>query len=458
VEQSGLILTVVITYLMLMCALGIFLRRRVNSFSDFLVAGRNTGLLVVTGSFIGSHFGGGMTVGGAEYGVIKGFSGVWYGFAAGFSYLLFLTIARKVYTLKLITLPDVLERSYHTKRIRAVFALLAFAGVLGIIGGQILAGGAIFEVFGVSKTTGGIVTFLIIVLYCSFSGLYGVMITDVIQVIIGGLGVVIGSIVALSKIGGFAALSSLPPSKLSLFPEDISTLWWIIIPTTLMGLMSQPSFQRVASAKNEKVAFRAPLLGGILVMILAVFPVLAGMCAQVLWPDIEPAKAIPQLLIEVFPPVIGAIFIAAILAAVMSTADSTLIAGTAFIMRDLYQQILRPKATDKHLLRLSMLVTFLIGLLSLAVTYLVPVIIDLFLLSYAIMVCGGLIPVVGGLLWPRATEKGAWASFITGLVFVILAITKVINVPYFYIVGLIPALIAFVLVSLVTKPVEAAKN
>ena len=198
-EQSGLILTVVITYLMLMCALGIFLRRRVNSFSDFLVAGRNTGLLVVTGSFIGSHFGGGMTVGGAEYGVIKGFSGVWYGFAAGFSYLLFLTIARKVYTLKLITLPDVLERSYHTKRIRAVFALLAFAGVLGIIGGQILAGGAIFEVFGVSKTTGGIITFLIIVLYCSFSGLYGVMITDVIQVIIGGLGSIRARICGMSS-------------------------------------------------------------------------------------------------------------------------------------------------------------------------------------------------------------------------------------------------------------------
>ncbi len=98
-----------------------------------------------------------------------------------------------------------------------------------------------------------------------------------------------------------------------------------------------------------------------------------------------------------------------------------------------------------------MVVTIIIGILALGVTYLVPVIIDLFLLSYAIMVCGGLIPVVGGLVWQRATEKGAWASFVTGLVFVILAITKVINVPYFYIVGLIPALIAFVLVSLVTK-------
>ena len=454
-ENSELILSVVIGYLLLMCALGIFLRRRINTFSDFLIAGRNTGLLIVTGSFVGSHFGGGMTVGGAEYGVIKGLSGVWYGFAAGFSYLLFLTIAKKVYTLKLITLADVLERAYHTKRIRAVFAVLAFAGVLGIIGGQILAGGAIFEVFGVSKTTGGIITFLIIVLYCSFSGMFGVMITDVIQVFIGGLGVIIASIVALISIGGFKALSTLPADKLTLFPDNLESLWWIIVPTTLMGLVSQPSFQRVAASKDEKTAFRAPLLGGILVMILGIFPVLAGMCAQVLWPDIEPAKAIPQLLIEVFPPVIGAIFIAAILAAVMSTADSTLLAGTAFIMRDLYQQVFRPTASDKMLLRLSVVVTVIIGLLSLVVTYLVPVIIDLFLLSYAIMVCGGLIPVVGGLIWPRATEKGAWASFATGLVFVVLAIAKVINVPYFYIVGLIPALIAFVGVSLVTKPVEA---
>ncbi len=451
-EQNTLILTIVIIYLVFMCGLGIFLRSRIKSFSDFLVAGRNTGLLVVTGSFIGSHFGGGMTIGGAEWGVMKGLSGIWYGLATGFSYLLFRLIARKVYVLKLMTIPDILENSYGTKRIRAVFAILAFAGVLGVIGGQILAGGAIFEIFGVSKTTGGIITFLIIVIYCSFSGLYGVMITDMIQVLIGGFGVVFGALLALDHIGGFSALSALPAEKTAFIPTDLSSLWWIIIPTMLMGLLSQPSYQRVNASKDERVATLAPVISGVALMILAVFPVLAGMCANVLWPDIEPAKAIPQLMLEVFPPVVAAIFIAAILAAVMSTADSTLIAGTAFVMRDLYQQIFKPDASDKSLLKLSFIVTVLIGLMSLGVTYLVPVIIDLFLLSYAIMVCGGLVPVVGGLIWPRATEKGAWASFLTGFIFVILSILKIIEVPYFYIIGLIPALIAFILVSFITKP------
>ncbi len=396
-----------------------------------------------------------MTVGGAEWGVIKGLSGIWYGLATGFSYLLFSLIARKVYVLKLMTIPDVLEKAYGTKRIRAVFAILAFAGVMDVIGGQILAGGAIFEIFGVSKTTGGIITFLIIVIYCAFSGLYGVMITDMIQVLIGGFGVVLGSILALNHIGGFAALAVLSAEKTALFPADLSSLWWILIPTTLMGLLSQPSFQRVNASKDERVATLVPVIGGLVLMALAVFPVLAGMCASVLWLDIEAARAIPQLMLEVFPPVVGAIFIAAILAAVMSTADSTLIAGTAFVMRDLYQQIFRPDASDKTLLRLSFVVTVVIGLMSLGVTYLVPVIINLFLLSYAIMVCGGLIPVVGGLIWPRATEKGAWASFLTGFIFVVLSILKIINVPYFYIVGLAPAFIAFIIVSLLTKPAES---
>jgi SSS family solute:Na+ symporter len=186
-------------------------------------------------------------------------------------------------------------------------------------------------------------------------------------------------------------------------------------------------------------------------MILAVFPVLAGMCASVLWPELEPAMAIPKLLVEVFPPFIGALFVAAILAAVMSTADSTLLAGTAFIVRDLYQQIFRPDASDRRLLQLSIVVTIVIGLLSLGVTYLVPVIIDLFLLSYGFMVCGGLVPVVGGLLWSRATEPGAWAAFMTGIAFVSLGAAEIIDVPYYYIVGLVPALLAYVVVSLMTR-------
>ena len=95
-EGKTVILTIVIIYLAAMSGLGVYLMRRIKGFSDFLVAGRNAGLLVVVGSFIGSHFGGGMTVGGAEYGVLHGLSGIWYGLACGFSYLFFLIIAKKV--------------------------------------------------------------------------------------------------------------------------------------------------------------------------------------------------------------------------------------------------------------------------------------------------------------------------------------------------------------------------
>jgi Na+/proline symporter len=75
-------------------------------------------------------------------------------------------------------------------------------------------------------------------------------------------------------------------------------------------------------------------------------------------------------------------------------------------------------------------------------------------MSYAIMVCGGLIPLVGGLLWGKGTEKGAWAAFVMGTGFVLLNVLNVIDVPYFYIVGLLPALVAYVAVSLLTDPVS----
>jgi SSS family solute:Na+ symporter len=445
-----MILTVVIVYLMLICILGVYLRRRIHGFADFMVAGRSAGVVVVAASFVGSHFGGGMTVGGAELGARSGLSGIWYGLACGFSYLALLIIVRKIYALKQMTAADVLEHIYGTKRVRALFAIVAFVGTLGIIGGQILAGGAMFATFGVSQEVGGFITFAIIVAYCALSGLYGVMITDTIQVAIGGVGVVLGTVLAVKKIGGLDQLAALPPQDLSLFPAEVSTLVWLVVPTTLLGLVSQPAYQRVNACRDEKTAFRAPIVGAVVVMVLAVFPVVAGMCARVLWPDLDPALAVPRLLQEVFPPVVAAIVIAAILAAIMSTADSVLLSGVANAVRDIYQQILRPDASDKELLRISTVATVLIGLGALAVTYLAPTIIDLFLISYAIKVCGGLIPVVGGLLWKRGTELGAWASFIVGLGFVSLTTLKVIDVPYHYVVGLIPALVVYVVVSLLT--------
>jgi SSS family solute:Na+ symporter len=370
---------------------------------------------------------------------------------AGFSYLLLLTIVKRIYALKQITIADVLEDSYNSKRIRAMFALLAFAGAIGIIAGQILAGGAIFSTFGVSPEVGGAITFLIIVVYCALSGLYGVMVTDAIQVIIGGFGVVLAAVLAVDKIGGIGKLAVLPEQQLSLFPADLATLIWLVVPTTLLGLISQPAYQRVHSSKDEKTAFRAPLIGAFVVMALAIFPVLIGMCARILWPDIEPSMAVPMLLQEVFPPVVAAIFIAAILAAVMSTADSVLLGCTANIVRDFYQQILRPAAGDNELLRVSTIATVAIGIGALSVTYIVPRIIDLFVISYSIQVCGGLIPVVGALFWKGGTEQGAWASFVVGIGFIALSALDVINLPYHYIVGLIPAFIVYVAVSVMTR-------
>lgn len=237
-----MILTVVIVYLVAICVLGVYLRRRIHGFADFMVAGRSAGLVVVAASFVGSHFGGGMTVGGAELGARSGLSGVWYGLACGFSYLALLIIVRKIYALKQMTAADVLEHIYGTKRVRALFAIVAFVGTLGIIGGQILAGGAMFATFGVSQEVGGFITFAIIVAYCALSGLYGVMITDTIQVAIGGVGVVLGTVLAVKKIGGLGQLAALPPQDLSLFPAEVSTLVWLVVPTTLLGLVSQPAY------------------------------------------------------------------------------------------------------------------------------------------------------------------------------------------------------------------------
>jgi len=469
--QEAVIWYVIIVYLAAMLFIGIYASRFIKSTSDFLLAGRRLGLILTAATLAATHYGGGFVLGGGSWGVKYGIGGFWYGFACGLGLLLLgLSFAKLSRALAVYTVPEILNLRYKSGAIQCLAALLSLLALIGIIGAQVWAAGAVFEAIGLPGLWGSVLATTIFIAYTAISGLWAVTLTDLVQILIGSGGVLLATGIALSVAGGIGGIIS-KLEKLADLPQPTSmylnvgspgasVILLTLIATVMYTLIGQDFYQRLFAAKTERIAVLAALTSGVFLMVISIVPPLAGMAALALSPNplkviSSPRVAIPHLVLVMFGPIIGAIFIAAILAAIMSTADSLLTAATSHIIRDFYFRFINPRASDKYMLRLSIITTIAIGIFALIMALTVKGIIELLIYSYDIYTAGVFIPLVLGLLWKRATKEGALAGMISGTIVAILGITGIITFPYWefiYVSGALVSLIVMIAVSLVTKP------
>jgi SSS family solute:Na+ symporter len=149
--------------------------------------------------------------------------------------------------------------------------------------------------------------------------------------------------------------------------------------------------------------------------------------------------------------VVAGLMVAAILSAVMSTVDIGLLNITANAVNDIYAKVINPKADEKKLASMSKIVTFAAGIIALYLTLSSSSILSLLSATYSFMNAGALVMVVGGLFWKKGTKEGAIASAIAGMLFVGLNRFGIVTLPYASVTPLIPAAIAYVVVSLATQ-------
>ena len=150
-------------------------------------------------------------------------------------------------------------------------------------------------------------------------------------------------------------------------------------------------------------------------------------------------------------PIVSGLMIAAVLSAVMSTMDIGLLNVTANAVNDIYYKTLNPNADEKKLGRLSMIVTITSGVIALVLAISSSSILSLLSSTYSLMNAGALVMVLGGIFWKKGTKEGAIASALCGMAMIILNKCGV-EIPYIAFTSLVPALIAYIVVSLVTQP------
>jgi len=412
---------VVITYLVIIVIIGSYFGKRVKSTSDFLIAGRKLGLSFTTATLAAIQLGAGVIIGGAELGAESGiWPGMWYGIGCGGGLILAgLLVAAKLRKRKGFVPLDFFGDRYGEKKWVRMWGWLSnIPSLLGIFIAQIMAAGSIFMIFGISYTNGIIITGIAIMLYSVTGGMWGVAVTNLIQLGVIVLGIPIVAIIALLKLGevGIATAGDvlstpfIPPGML---PQAI----FIIVPFLLAISVSYDAYMRYQSAKSETVAKWGCILGGIIVIFISFCTGLVGAIGKILFPTLENAAVLPRMIQTMLHPVLAGLVVSALLAAAMSTGNCLLVSLAACFTRDLYNKVLHPSAKLdelKHSKTISRAVIIGALIVGIWIAFRAKgILYTIIIFNYPYM-GSMLVPLLGGVLWDGATTKGAIAAMLAG--------------------------------------------
>jgi len=434
--MSVLILAFIV-YLIVLVVIGIWTSKFNKTLDDFLIAGRRLGSWPVAISAEASDMSGWLVLGLPGRAFMYGVSALWIALATGFGTLFnWSVIARRLrrFTEKLhaLTIPDFLEARFsdETHVVRGVATSITTIFMVTYVSVQLVASGKILsETFGWDYTSALILSFTIITFYTLLGGFFAVAWTDVFQgLLIVGIMILL-PVVGIVKLGGFESmLSKISQVDKSLLSPSFGYSGLLLLVflfasmSWFFGYPGQPHIlTRYMAIKDEKKIWSSTLIGMIWVIISlwgAVFIGIIGLAFFKGLPD--PEKVMPLLAMGLLPEWAAGIVIAAITAAIMSTADSQLLVATSSVIEDVYHKLINPDASQEKLVRYSRVSVLLLSIVAFLLALQGGVV--YFLVAFA---WGGLAASFGPLIilslwWRRTTRWGAICGMISGTICVIL--------------------------------------
>ena len=428
--------TVLVLYLGIMAFIGWYAGRKTNSIGDFFVLSGKAGVLVSGIAYFSTQFSMGTFLGtpGTIYGV--GYAGMAISVPGAVFCMILpaLLIGRKLITLGhkygFLTMADYLTDRYHSKNMSGVLGVMMLFFLVPMMGAQIIGAGVIVHVFtGLPEWVGVVGMGIIVILYCMTGGMKGAMMTDVIQGSLMIATAVVTFIVSVVMGGGFSninhTLQSMNEAYLT-FPGANGYMPWTYYVSNIVlwsfFTMGQPHlFTKFFAMKDHKTMFKAILLGTAGMFFSATLIEWAGVNGIASIQNIEKAdQIIPMILQRGMNPFLASIFIAGIVAAGMSTIDGILVTTTGAVTRDIYQKIINKDATDETVMKLSKVVTVIIGIIVICFGVFQPgSIFEINLFAFSGMAIF-VVPILFGIYWKKATAKGAVAAVIAGIISLLL--------------------------------------
>lgn len=454
-----------VLYLMTVLGIGVYFFFRNKNAEDYYVGGRSIDAKHVGLSIVATDVGGGFSIGLGGLGFSMGLAGSWLLFTgllgAWLSAALIIPRLKRIdRKYGMFTYSDFLKTRYSSY-VAILAALISGIGYLGFTGGQILAGAKLASatMFSDLPLDMDPMTFSLFVLavitigYTVIGGLKAVIYTDTVQWIILLTGLIFVTIpVAIYKIGGITVImEKLPASHFDLLNiSPVTFINWMvtIIP---IWLIAMTLYQRMYACRDEAEAKKAWYIAGIFEYpIMAFMGVILGMCARIVFPEAEPEHGLPMLIKEVLPIGVTGIVIASYFSAIMSTADSCMMASSGNFVNDIIEKLFMKDAPEKKIFRISQIVTFLIGTGALVLAAYFNTVLNAILTAYSFMVSGLFIPTLGAYFWKKGTSFAAFSAMLTGGGFSLVAIIFNLKMPYGFdasLFGILISLFFFVLFS-----------
>ncbi|MBL8491636.1 MAG: sodium:solute symporter family protein, partial [Rhodocyclaceae bacterium] len=397
------------------------------------VAGRSLPLPVVMATVFATWFGAEAVFGVSATFVKEGLTGV-VADPFGSSMCLILAgilFSRYLYKLNIITLGDFYRMRYN-RGVEIITTICIVASYLGWVAAQIKALGLIFFVVtdgAVSQSTGMILGAAIVLTYTTFGGMFSVAILDFVQMAVsmGGL-LFIAWIVSGKVDGGSASVirHATEAGKLDFLPPADPMRWitflgaWV---TTMLGSIPQQDvFQRVTSAKSQRIALGGSILGASIYFCFTFVPMFIAYSATLIDPALfsdllekDTQLVLPTLVLQHTPLVAQVLFFGAVLSAIMSCSSATLLAPSVTFAENVIRGFY-PKMGDHRFLWVMR--GCVVGFACLVLAFALNSEASIFKMvenAYKVTLAGAFVPLVFGILWKRATTQGALAATFGGL-------------------------------------------
>ncbi len=421
-DSQTIILIGVGIYVAVMLAVGIYVAGKSNSMSDFAVGGRNMSLTVCSISIVATWFGSGPMMGSAAAAyagntlevlrdpIVSGVSLLIAGF-------FFVRTYRRSGRMTHVEF-------YETRIGNLAGVISAFVNLIAgsiWLGAVLFAFGVVFETLtGQPAAIGILGGTLVIVVYTMFGGLKAVAATDVLQMVFIMIGVLALFFVVVDDSGGFGAVVQQMPEHAFRFTPEGNTFkdWfayfqvWFSSGLVAIGVVSL--VQRAMAARNEQVAQNAFYYAGFGYLLFGMIPVMLGYIATATMPGVaDPNAIIPLLAVEHLHPVVVAIFVGAVISAIMSTSDSILLGCGTVISVNLLPRVMQDPS-DRLRLAVARWSVPTIALIALYTAFNTSTVISAIATAISLGFAGMTAPFILCIWWRKLNSTGGYAGIGAG--------------------------------------------
>lgn len=482
-EFNYMIIGFLVIYSLVLLSTGFFASKNTSSIEDYFLGGRKLSPLMLSFTVSSTGMSAWLTLGFAGYTYEMGFQSLWIMVPSAtigiFLCYVFISKRIRLYseTTGAITITEVIKKRFYddNNALTFVFSIILAAAAIIYVSGQLIATGKLLNILlNWDYHLSIIIAAIIMIVYTVLGGFIAVCWTDFIQCALMIMGSFVAGSLAILYSGGISSLTQKIVETHRMFPEfsltPFSSLSAIIMGISLfigdgiLNWIGQPTLMiRYMAAKDTKSLTSSSIITITTQYIIFLGVFLAAIYMRTQFPESlllpysgDTETVLIQFFITLAHPILVGVFTSAIMAAIMSTADSLFVLAASVLVNDVYNYI-RPRASQKHLIFISRLITVILGIIAVIISMNKSSVLWSSWLGWTTLGIIGM-PVIVGLYWKRATKQGAIMGLISGFTILILwdvfSLTEKLNL-FHALPSCGTALIITVLISLFTpRPPE----